>query len=66
MSIIIFLSIITYFNFLEFVFLVGLHVHCKPRQLRHGNVSPAGGMGETKGNVHRHRKTVGWKNDLIL
>lgn len=32
-------------------FLLGLSDHCEPRQLRHGNVSPAGGMGETKGNV---------------
>lgn len=37
---------------------VGIHVHCEPRQLRHGNVSPAGGMGETKGNCTVW-KTVG-------
>lgn len=36
-------------------FLVGLHVLSGPRQLRHGNESPAGGMGETKDNVQREK-----------
>lgn len=39
-----------------FLILVGLHVQHEPRQLRHGNVSPVGGMGETKGNVHSEGK----------
>lgn len=33
--------------------LAEIHVNCTPRQLRHGNASPAGGMGETKGKKKR-------------
>ena len=39
---------------------MGLHVQHELSQLRHGNASPAGGMGETKGNARRGMEWVGW------
>lgn len=44
------------FIFIVNMFFMGIHVHSKPRQLRHGNVSPAGGMGETKGSAQEKRR----------
>lgn len=44
-------GIIFVFKIVVFSSLGGRHVRCLPRQLRHGNESPAGGLGETKGTV---------------